>query len=94
MRKFILMVLIATLPLFAGAKEKISIQAKGLVCSFCAQGIEKKFKGIQGVESIKVSLKTKKIDLEVADGTKLSDETIKEIIDGSGYELVKVERLK
>ena len=74
--------------------EKISVQAKGMVCAFCAQGIEKKLKAIDGVSNIKVSLETKNIDFSVKEGSKLPDETIKKILTESGYEVVKIERNK
>ena len=30
---------------FAGENADIGVKVKGMVCSFCVQGIEKKFKG-------------------------------------------------
>lgn len=79
---------------FAQAKEKISVQAKGMVCSFCAQGVEKKFKANPDIEKIEVSLETKKIDIDLKDGKTISDDAIRTIITESGYELVKIERSK
>ena len=79
---------------FAEAKEKITVQAKGMVCGFCAQGIEKKFKALPEVADIKVSLETKKVDIAMKEGSTVSDETIKKILTESGYELVKIERTK
>lgn len=79
----------------ASAKsEKISIQAKGMVCSFCAQGIEKKFKALDQVAGIKVSLETKKIDVDLKEGKSVTDDDIKKILTESGYEVVKIERNK
>lgn len=93
-RKLILIAAVMTLPMLTHAKEKISIQAKGLVCGLCAQGIEKNFKAVPGVENIKVSFETKKIDLDLKDGTSLSDDDIGKIITKSGFVLVKIERSK
>ena len=75
-------------------KEKISILAKGMVCGFCAQGIEKKFKALGDIEKINVSLETKKIDLDLIEGKVITDDQIKTILTESGYEVVKIERTK
>jgi mercuric ion binding protein len=68
------------------------VQVNGMVCAFCAQGIEKKFKALPEVASIKVSLETKKVELDTQEGKDISDEQIKKIITDSGYEIVKIER--
>jgi mercuric ion binding protein len=80
-------------PLFALA-EDITVQAKGMVCSFCAQGIEKKFKAMPEVSDVKVSLETKKIALDLKEGQALSDDLIRKTITESGYEVVTIERKK
>lgn len=77
---------------FQGFAASISIQVKGMVCSFCAQGIEKKFKAQPEIESIRVSLETKKVDLETKHGKDLTDAEIEKLIKESGYSLVKIER--
>jgi copper chaperone CopZ len=82
-----------SLPILAQAKS-ISIQVRGMVCGFCAQGIEKKFNALPETASISVSLKTKMVDLETKEGTDISDDQIKKIVTESGYEVVKIEREK
>ncbi len=72
--------------------KPIRIQVNGMVCAFCAQGIEKKFKAMPQVEALKVSLETKKVDLEIKEGATISDEQIKKIVTEAGYEVVKIER--
>jgi periplasmic mercuric ion binding protein len=74
------------------AGQEISVAVKGMVCGFCAQGIEKKFKAEDSVDKVDVSLKYKQVKLTLNDGKDLSDETIKEILTDSGYNVEKVER--
>ena len=72
----------------------ITIQIKGMVCGFCAQGIEKKFKTLLEVERVQVSLESKKVDLDIKDGQDIADEQINKIVLDAGYEVLKIERVK
>ncbi|MGE3683777.1 MAG: heavy-metal-associated domain-containing protein [Bdellovibrionales bacterium] len=74
--------------------KPITVQVKGMVCAFCAQGIEKKFKALSEVSSVKVSLASKKVELETKEGKDVTDDQIKKIVKKSGYDVVKIERTK
>ncbi len=74
------------------AGKEVTATVKGMVCGFCAQGIEKKFSADPAVEKVKVSLKEKKVTLILKEGQELSDETIKKNLADSGYNVEKVER--
>jgi copper chaperone CopZ len=78
---------------FALAKT-ITVKVNGMVCAFCAQGIEKKFKALPEISSIKISLETKNVDLVTKNGKDLSDDKITEIISEAGYDVLKIERAK
>lgn len=80
-------------PILSQAKP-VTVQVKGMVCGFCAQGIEKKFKALPETERVGVSLETKRVDIEIKDGKDIPDQTISKIITDSGYEVVKIEREK
>lgn len=75
----------------ASAKE-ISVQVKGMVCGFCAQGIEKKFKALPEVQGVNVSLETKLVKVSTKDGKDVSNEKINEILREAGYNVEKIER--
>lgn len=87
------MTLLLAVPFVAEAKP-ISIQVKGMVCAFCAQGIEKKFGKMPQIDKVSVDLDTKLVSLETKDGQDISDDDLKKIIVESGYEVVKIERKK
>ena len=70
------------------APQEIKVGVKGLVCAFCAQGIEKKFKTHPEVSSIEVSLQNKYVKLKFKEGKSLPKTTISEILKDSGYEAV------
>ncbi len=70
----------------------ITVGVKGMVCSFCAQGIEKKFKAEPAVEKIHVSLADKEVHLTLKDGQNLEDSKIQSILIDSGYSVEKITR--
>jgi periplasmic mercuric ion binding protein len=81
---FLLLMLAGSLSALAGQELKVGV--KGMVCAFCAQGIEKKFKAQKEVESVDVSLENKLVKLKFKDGQRLPDEKISEILKDAGYE--------
>lgn len=92
-KNLILAASLIILPILAQAKP-ITIQVKGMVCAFCAQGIEKKFKALPEVEKVHVSLETKLVSVDSKEGKDVTDDQIKKIVTDSGYEVLKIERSK
>ncbi len=72
--------------------ERISISVKGMVCSFCAQGIKKTFERKDGVQDVAVNLDTKVVTITTKDGTALPEAAIREAIVDAGYEVLTIER--
>ena len=82
--------LVTALLLFSSlsfATETETVGVKGMVCSFCAQGITKKFKAQPEVASVEVSLEKKFVKLTYNEGKKLSHEQIESLLKESGYEV-------
>lgn len=90
-----LLILSATL---AGAApdrvDTVKVTVNGMVCSFCAQGILAHFKKHPAVSDVHVDLTRKAVLLEERKGKSISDDEITKYIKKSGFEPVKVERLK
>lgn len=84
MKVFLFAVLFA-LPVFAG---ETTVGVKGMVCSMCAQGIEKKF-AEAGAENVTVNFDEKEV---VITGKDLTDEEIKKIVEWAGYEVAGIRR--
>lgn len=72
--------------------ERISVSVKGMVCSFCAQGIKKTFGRKESVKDVAVDLDTKVVTITTKDDASLPDAEIRESIVDAGYEVVKIER--
>lgn len=71
---------------FAFAAEELTVGVKGMVCAFCAQGIEKNFTARPEVAKIQVSLENKFVKLTFKEGQRLSNDTIEKILKDAGYE--------
>ena len=78
-------------PVFA---ETIHTTVDGMVCAFCATGIEKTFRKQPEVATVTVDLPTKQVTVTTKAGKTLSDEKIKEVVTYSGYTMGKIVREK
>lgn len=82
--------------LHAAPDRVVTVKAtvNGMVCSFCAQGILAHFKKHPAVSNVHVDLTRKLVLLEERKGSSITDEEITSYIKKSGFEPVKVERVK
>jgi copper chaperone CopZ len=74
------------------AVQSIQVVVKGMVCSFCVQGVEKKVGSIAGVDTVKVDLKAKVVTLTTQIPTQITDELIREAILAAGYNVERIVR--
>jgi len=70
-------------------KKKILID--GMHCASCASNIERSLKKIHGVESVAVSMMTRKAIVEINDKVKIPDEDLKKAVSRAGYKTVSIE---
>ena len=70
------------------------VSVKGMVCDFCAQGIEKTFKKDKTVAKIDVDLKKGKVFIAYRMNTKIDFEKIKKMIVSNGQNATKLQVLK
>lgn len=94
MHKFLLTAAIFTLFASAVQAETIKTSVNGLVCAFCATGIEKTFKAQSSVESIKVDLENKLVTIDTKQGQTMDDNTITKLINDAGYMVTNIVRNK
>ena len=67
----------------------IDIKVRGMVCSFCAQGIKKSISKLKVVEDVEVNLKKGFVSIQVKEDEKLDMKEIEQIIIDSGYRILK-----
>lgn len=74
---------------FAATSVKASVN--GMVCAFCAQGIEKRLSALPATKAVYVDLKQKVVAVEARDGQTLDAKTITAEIADAGYDVTKLE---
>ena len=79
--------------IFSTSQAATSVKARvnGMVCAFCAQGIEKRLSKLPATQSVFVDLKQKVVAVEAKDGQTLDAKTISAEIVDAGYDVVKIE---
>ena len=75
----------------ANAADVAKVTVNGMVCAFCAQGIEKTISKLPQTKSVYVNLDKRIVAVEPKDGQKLDMEKIKTSIVDAGYDVVKTE---
>jgi len=67
------------------------ISINGMVCSFCAQGIEKRLKAVPGTESVRIDLSKGMVEITARPGATLDATTLKKAIRDAGYDVRRIE---
>lgn len=75
----------------ASAKT-IEMNVNGLVCAFCAQGIEKTLKGFPATAGVFVSLEHRIVAVQLKDGEDINDASLTKAITDAGYKLIAIHR--
>lgn len=81
-----------SLPAWADSRTA-RVGVDGMVCAFCAQGIEKKLKARAEVDRIFVSLENKIVAVGFKDGRTMSDADLDRLIVDSGYRVTGIARV-
>ena len=71
--------------------ESVKTTVNGMVCAFCAQGIEKSLMKMPATKAVFVDLKKKIVAVEAKDGQTLDGKQISAEIKDAGYDVVKLE---
>lgn len=84
--KTILSIIFLIFSLNTLAANSVSIGVKGMVCSFCAQGIEKSLKKHNEIEKVTVNMDKKTVNIQFKTNQQLSNKEISNILKEAGYE--------
>jgi len=86
--RILLLTLIAVFTMTGAAyAETIKVTVNGMVCAFCATGIEKTFKAQPEVDNVKVNLEDKLVTINTKEGQKLDDAKVEKVITDAGYSI-------
>jgi copper chaperone CopZ len=85
---------IALLGLWSGSAHAATIEmtVNGLVCGFCAQGIEKRLKKFPATREVFVSLEQRLVAVGLRDGTDISDGELTQALEDAGYAVKSIRR--
>ena len=89
--KLLLAALLMGVSTFVSA-QTIEMDVNGLVCAFCAQGIEKTLKTFPATSGVYVSLENRIVAVKLKDGADIDDETLRKAIKDAGYTIVAIRR--
>ncbi|VAX33656.1 hypothetical protein MNBD_NITROSPIRAE01-2198 [hydrothermal vent metagenome] len=90
-RLLLVMMLMLIAPLLtqsAKAEEmsaEISIRVDGLTCPFCAYGLEKKLKRLDGAEKIHIDIEKGIVLIQVVEGEKVKEKDLKQAVEDAGF---------
>ena len=79
----------ATSPTYA---TTIEVNVNGLVCAFCAQGIEKKLRKLPATADVVVSLEQRMVAVALKDGQDISDVELRKALTDAGYTVIAIQR--
>jgi len=72
--------------------ETIEMTVNGLVCGFCAQGIEKTLRKNPATEDVLVSLEHRLVAVATRPGADIADDTLREALKDAGYDVKAIVR--
>jgi cation transport ATPase len=73
------------------AVQTIKAEVHGMVCAFCAQGIEKKMRSLPQTSDVYVDLRNKVVAVQLKEGQTLSHDAVRALIKDAGYDVPKIE---
>jgi copper chaperone CopZ len=76
----------------ASSAATIEMTVNGLVCAFCAQGIEKKLKKFPATAEVVVNLEHRLVAVALKDGQDISDSDLRKALADSGYTVKAIAR--
>jgi copper chaperone CopZ len=84
--------IIAALLSGAAHATTLRIEVNGLVCAFCAQGIDKTLRAMPATADVVVSLEHRLVAVALKPGQTLDDAAVTKAITDAGYAVVKITR--
>ena len=70
----------------------IEMDVNGLVCAFCAQGIEKKLRAYPATSDVVVSLEEHLVAVSTKDGQDIGDDELRRALTDAGYTVNGIRR--
>ena len=91
MKKLFVIAVLAIFTNSAFAATSIHAEVKGMVCAFCAKGINKKLREVDATKDVWVDLKNRMVVVELKDQKTMSLESFTKLIKDAGYDVASAE---
>jgi copper chaperone CopZ len=88
----IVLVLLALLAASGAKAATIELTVNGLVCGFCAQGIEKTLRRNAATDDVFVSLETRLVAIATKPDTDIADDVLRKALKDAGYDVKAIAR--
>jgi mercuric ion binding protein len=88
-RFFLVLTLLLSAPAFA---ETIDVKVDGMVCAFCAAGIEQLFTDEPAVKKVHVDLDQSTLEINTKENAALTDARITELVEKAGFTASSITR--
>jgi mercuric ion binding protein len=93
--RYRLLIFIISLSICSGAAaDTIKATVNGMVCAFCATGIEKTFKAQPEVKTVTVDLQKRLVTIHTKERQTIDDAKLKKLLGNAGYSVVAIAREK
>lgn len=91
----VVFMVLMTFPLSAeDTGEKITIKVEGLYCPFCAYGLEKQLKKLEGFKKVEINLKHGVAELQTHPGVTVTDAAIQQAVEDAGFDSASIKRMQ
>ncbi len=88
LRRAILGIALLSIPFtMAAAPQVYTLTVDGLACPFCAYGIEKQIKALDGVETIEIDIDEGHVVVTVAEDAVLAEADFRQAVEDAGFTL-------
>lgn len=84
--------LLLAAPINAADARQILVRVNGLVCAFCAHGIQKALSGEAATDTVDVDLEAGKVTIALKPEGDIADERLRELLTDAGYTVTGIER--
>ena len=84
--------LLAVLVSGSASAATIELTVNGLVCGFCAQGIEKTLRRNAATDDVFVSLENRLVVIATKPETDIADEVLRKALEDAGYDVKAIAR--
>lgn len=78
----------------ADPARTIRMEVSGLVCGFCAQGIDKQMRSFEATRDVYVNLERGVVAVELDPGADIADEVLDKALTDAGYTLTGITRVE